>query len=139
HAFYEELKGHGFYGLPHLASKPYEKWKGNYPLDKIEPQGRVIASPVAFTGVVYKTVAFVHPDAPALAIAASLIDHLTLHPIVREQGGAYGSGAVSNAISGNFYFYSHRDPNISRTFEAFEAAVNNVIQGKFDAQHLEEA
>lgn len=138
-AFYEELKGHNFYGLTHLITKPYSAWKSNYPLEKVEPQGRVIASPVAFTGVVYKTVSYIHPDAPALTIAASLIDHLTLHPLVREQGGAYGSGAVSNAISGNFYFYAHRDPNISRTFEAFKIAVNNVIQGKFDAEDLEEA
>jgi presequence protease len=138
-AMYDELKGNDFYGLSRLITKPYKKWQGNYPLESITPQGRVIASPVAFTGLVFKTVSFVHPDASALAIAACLIDNLTLHPLVREQGGAYGSGAVSNAISGNFYFYAHRDPNISRTLDAFEIAVANVISGKFDESDLEEA
>jgi presequence protease len=138
-ALYDELKRHEFYGLSRLTTKPYEKWKCDYSLEKIKSQGRIISSPVAVTGLVFKTVSFIHQDAPALAVAASLIDNLTLHPLVREQGGAYGSGAVSNAISGNFYFYSHRDPNISRTLAAFEIAVNNVIKEDFDEEDLEEA
>ena len=56
----------------------------------------------------------------ALSIAAFLFDNLTLHTRIREQGGAYGGGSVSNALSGSFYFYSYRDPNIVSTFKAFE-------------------
>lgn len=138
-AMYDELKGNNFYGLTRLITKSYKPWKGNYSIEKIDPQGRIIASPIAFTGLVFKTISFIHPDAPALALAACLIDNLTLHPLVREQGGAYGSGAVSNAISGNFYFYSHRDPNISRTLEAFQISVTNIVNGKFDESDVEEA
>jgi Zn-dependent M16 (insulinase) family peptidase len=137
--FYNELKDHGFYGLTQIPTKPFESWKGDYPLKKIPSQGRIIASPIAFIGKVFKTVSYVDPDSPALALAASLLDNLTLHPLIREQGGAYGSGAVSNAISGNFYFYSHRDPNISRTLEAFEIAIAHISEGKFDEADLEEA
>lgn len=138
-AFYDELKTHGFYGLQTIDTSPYEPWKGDFPLVPIVPQGRVIASPVAFIGNVFPTVSYMHPDAPALNIAAFLFDNLTLHTKIREQGGAYGGGAVSNALSGNFYFYSYRDPNITSTFQAFEESVQKVLQGDFDESDLEEA
>jgi presequence protease len=136
---YDELKAHGFYGLKDIETSPYEPWKGRFPLTPLIPQGRLIASPVAFIGKVFPTVSYTHPDAPALNIAAFLFDNLTLHAKIREQGGAYGGGAVSNPLSGNFYFYSYRDPNIVSTFKAFEEAVQNILKGNFDDSDLEEA
>ncbi len=41
-------------------------------------------------------------------------------------------------MTGNFYFYAYRDPNIT-TLEAFKAAVKEVIEGHFDESDLEEA
>jgi Zn-dependent M16 (insulinase) family peptidase len=64
---------------------------------------------------------------------------LTLHTCIREQGGAYGGGGVSNPMSGNFYFYSYRDPNIASTLRAFEEAIQTVLKGDFDDLDLEEA
>jgi len=136
---YNQLKTQGFYGLKDIRTSPYQPWQGNIPLNPVVPQGRLIASPVAFIGKVLPTVSYTHPDAPALNIAAFLFDHLTLHAKIREQGGAYGGGAVSNPTSGNFYFYSYRDPNIVSTLKAFEEAVQNVIEGNFNASDLEEA
>jgi Zn-dependent M16 (insulinase) family peptidase len=138
-AMYDEMKSHGFYGLKDLVTSPYQPWTGEFPLTPLLPQGRVIASPVAFIGKVFPTVSYTHPDAPALNIAAFLFDNLTLHAKIREQGGAYGGGAVSNAMSGNFYFYSYRDPNILSTLKAFEEAVQHVLEGNFDESDLEEA
>lgn len=138
-AMYDEFKSHGFYGLKDIETSPYEPWKADFPLQHLSPQGRVIASPVAFIGKVFPTVSYTHPDAPALNIAAFLFDNLTLHTKIREQGGAYGGGAVSNPMSGNFYFYSYRDPNITATFNAFEEAVQTVLKGDFDESDLEEA
>src|SRR5262249_46021196 len=43
---YDELRSHDFYNLAHLTTKPYTPWIGNYPLVKIEPQGRVIPTPI---------------------------------------------------------------------------------------------
>ena len=107
-----ELKTHGFYGLKDIETSPYQPWQGQIPIEPIPPQGRLIASPVAFIGKVFPTVSYIHPDAPALSVASFLFDNLTLHNQIREQGGAYGGGAVCNPLSGNFYFYSYRDPNI---------------------------
>lgn len=136
---YDELKGNKFYGLENLETHPFELWKDNFPLNSVPPQGRLIASPVAFIGKVFPTVSYIHPDAPALNIAAHLFDNLTLHSAIREQGGAYGGGSVSNPLSGNFYFYSYRDPNIYSTLQAFEQSVQNILNDNFDNSDLEAA
>lgn len=139
-AMYNQLKTHGFYGLKDIETSPYQPWQERIPVTPIPPQGRLIASPVAFIGKVFPTVSYTHPSAPALNIASFLFDNLTLHTKIREQGGAYGGGAVSNPLSGNFYFYSYRDPNIVATFKAFEEAVQNLIRREnFDESNLEEA
>ncbi len=136
---YDTLRGHNFFNLHQLESKSAPKWKGNYPLTPCHSQGRVIASPVAFIGQVMNTVSYVHKDAAALNIASYLLENITLHTRLREQGGAYGGGAVSNAMSGNFYFYSYRDPNIVTSLEAFKFSVNELLKGRFDASDLEES
>ena len=136
---YNQIHTHRFYGLAEMSTHPFQPWKQDLPLDLLVPQGRVIASSVAFIGQVFPTVSYTHSDAPALNIAAFLFDNLTLHRKIREQGGAYGGGAVSNPLSGNFYFYSYRDPNIVSTLEAFQEAVETVIRGEFDQLDLEEA
>ncbi len=136
---YEEMKSQAFYGLQHIETKPFKPWKGEYALTPAENQGRVTASPVAFTALVFKTIPYAHPDSPALLAASHLFDNLTLHTLLREQGGAYGGGANANTMSGNFYFYSYRDPNIGSTLEAFDKAVRQVANGEFDESDLEEA
>lgn len=136
---YAELKQHDFYGLTHLGKPSHSHWNPNYPLDPPLNQGLIIATPVAFTASVFKTVPYVHPDSPALCVASALFENLVLHPIVREQGGAYGGGASFNSISGNFCFYAYRDPHISRTLQAFEEAIHSIASGDFDNEDLEEA
>lgn len=138
-AIYDQIKGNSFYGLQNLPSNPYQPWVGNYSLDPSYSHARIITSPIAFTGKVMKTISYTHPDAPALSIAAFILDNLTLHTLIREQGGAYGAGAVSNAMSGNFYFYSYRDPNISSTLDAFDISIHNLAKGQFQDSDLEEA
>ncbi len=138
-AAYDEIKGNHFYGLQNIETKPGSKWQGDYALTPPYSQGRIIASPVAYTGKVLQTVCYTHPDAPALNIAAFLMDNLSLHTSLREKGGAYGGGAVSNAMSANFYFYSYRDPNIASTLKAFDQSVKTLLKGNFDDTDLEEA
>jgi len=136
---YDELKTQRFYGLGELKPSPFTPWKDHFSLKEVPSQGRLIASPVAFIAKVFPTVSYSHEDAPALNIAGFLFDNLTLHKKIREQGGAYGGGAVSNALSGNFYFYSYRDPNILSTLKAFEEAVQNLVDGDFTDSDLEAA
>jgi presequence protease len=136
---YDEIKGNEFYGLQNMLTKPYEPFISNYNLPSVYPQGRIISSPIAFTSMVFQTVSYVHPDAPALNVSSFLMDNLTLHTRIREQGGAYGGGAVSNVSWGHFYFYSYRDPNISSTLQAFNDSVKNIVNGNFSESDLQEA
>ena len=136
---YDELKGHHFYGLLDMELRPFKPWEGQFQLVKIPSQGRIISAPVAFISKVFHSVPYVHEHAPALNIAAFLFDNLTLHSAIREQGGAYGGGAANNAMSGSFYFYSYRDPNIYNSLEAFEKSITGVLKGDFDDEDLAEA
>lgn len=138
-ALYNEMKKTGFYGLANLSVKQHLPWEVNYAPLHIQDQGRTIASPVAFAGKVIPALSYVHPDAPALVVAAPLMNSLVLHKLLREQGGAYGGGAVSNSLAGNFYFYTYRDPNIIDSAAAFEEALNTIAEGHFSDAELQES
>lgn len=133
------LYSRNFYGLADLKTKACPPWECHFPLQRVESQGRIIASQVSFSGKVLPTVSYVHPDSPPLNIASYLFDNLVLHKKIREEGGAYGGGSVSNSLSGNFYFYSYRDPNIANTLAAYDQAVDEIVKGRFDEDDLEEA
>jgi len=42
-------------------------------------------------------------------------------------------------MSGNFYFYSYRDPHIYHTLEAFDKAIKTILEGHFSEEDLSEA
>ncbi len=136
---YDELDKRDFYGLPSLLTKPFIRWKGEYPPPAPCNQARVIPSPVAFTTQGFKIVRYTHKDAPALQVSTALLDNKILHHRIREQGGAYGAGASYNALWGNFYFYSYRDPHIAHTLHCFRDSVHEISDGNFDLRDLEEA
>jgi Zn-dependent M16 (insulinase) family peptidase len=135
----QELKKNHFYELDQLYKRPFQKWSPNYALKSISSQGKVIASNVAFISKTIKTIPYNHEDTPYLTLAANLFDNTTLHAKIREQGGAYGGGAIINTLSGNFTFYSYRDPNISKSLDAFSEAVVNIVKGDFEESDIEEA
>lgn len=136
---YDSLKKSRFYELCDLPTTSEEIPFTLSPPKKISSQAKVIASPIAFTCKVLHTVPYCHPDAPALSIVAPLLEHLTLHRALREQGGAYGGGATYNSQTGNFLFYSFRDPNINSTLSAYQEAVERIVSGKFNETSIEEA
>jgi Zn-dependent M16 (insulinase) family peptidase len=136
---YAEMKKSGFYGMKDIPCHPFSPWKSDFSVETVPNQGRVIASPVAFTCKSFESIPYVHPDSPSLSVASHLFDTLVLHPEVREKGGAYGSHAHLSATGGIFSFYSYRDPNISRTLSTFKSAIDKVMQGQFSDAELEEA
>lgn len=136
---YQNLKQNRFYGLDEIPANPFPKWKGEYEPIKTLSQARVTASPVAFTAMLFPSLSYVDPRSPALSIASELMENMTLHTRIREQGGAYGSGAVNSPLSGQFYFYAYRDPHLASTLEAFQEAVQTLVNGEFDEVSIEEA
>lgn len=55
-----------------------------------------------------------------------------LHKLIREKGGAYGSGVKFNALAGSFSFFSYRDPHVLENMKNFHKATALVTEGKFE-------
>lgn len=139
-AHFETLRKNQFYGLSdRLPQQSYAPWQGKYQLPKVEPQVRWIASPVAFTALAMRTISHNHPDAPYLYLSTELFANTYLHKEIREKGGAYGSGASYAPSLGNFYFYSYRDPHLTKTTGTFRKALEKIAAGHFTERDLEEA
>lgn len=136
---YTLLEKEGFYGLKDLPLGETAQWEDLIGLPEIGSQLRKISTPLSYSTQATETIGFTHKHAPALNIAAELFDNKILHKKIREEGGAYGSGANFHSLSGNFYFYSYRDPNIVRTKDTFNEAIKEIVNLKFTDQELEEA
>ncbi len=128
-----------FYGLTHLPQKPFKPFVPQSAKSPPTSRGYVISSPVAFTARGHKTIAYLHPLSPALYLGAQIMENVVLHRLIREEGGAYGSGAHFSSGSGTFYFSSYRDPHLTRTLSAFDTAIDTIAAGKFEQSDLEEA
>ena len=84
---------------------------------------------------------YTHPDAAPLRVLSRLLSAKFLHVEIREKGGAYGGGCSANPTSGIITFYSYRDPNCERTFDAFHSCNDWVQKGEdaFSERDVEEA
>jgi presequence protease len=103
------------------------------------PEARTAPVPVAFNVRFFQTVRYTHPDAPALLVLANYLRDTFLHRELREKGGAYGGFASAGVLSGTFYLGSYRDPNIIRTYDVFDQAVNWVTEHEIESESLKEA
>ena len=77
-------------------------------------------------------------DYASLLVMQELLTMNFLLPYVREQGGAYGAGCSVDG-SGLISLYSYRDPNVDATYDQFERAVGELIDGKFGEREMVEA
>lgn len=137
---FSHLQEKNFFGLPEqLKCSSLNPWTNDYTLPETSSVARFIASPVAFTAKGLRTISYNDPRSAFLLIATELLENCYLHKQVREKGGAYGSGASYAPQTGNFHFYSYRDPNLSKTIDAFEKAIEKIGGGHFTEAELEEA
>ncbi len=128
-----------YFDLGELNPKPLTPWSFFKKEAPKKAKGYTISSPIAFSAYGFKTSLFSHAHAPALSIASYLLENTFLHKKIREEGGAYGSGACYNPSLGHFYFYSYRDPHIASTYHAFKESISQLARGHFTEQELEEA
>lgn len=135
---YNELEKMKFYDLK-MPNREASPWTGNYPMEAVESQARIIAAPIAFNSLGLKTINSTDPLSPALLISTELMENLILHKEIREKGGAYGSGATYTPSTGNFNFYSYRDPHVARTVSVFDQAIQKIKAKEFNERELEEA
>lgn len=99
----------------------------------------MVDSQVNFCAMAFSTVNQLHPDAPALSVAAGILRNGFLHTAIREQGGAYGAGASQDSSLGIFKFYSYRDPRIEGTFDDFHASVSWILNDAKDESLVEQS
>lgn len=62
--------------------------------------------------------------AAAMSLAAAAMTNGFLHRTIREEGGAYGGGASSDAVEGVLLLSSYRDPRLAGTFADFGRAMD---------------
>lgn len=93
---------------------------------------------INFCARVYPAVPADHPDAPVFSVLGKFLHHGYLHRAIREQGGAYGSGASYDSDSASFRFFSYRDPRLEGTLQDFDGALE-WLQGSHGFRQLEEA
>ncbi|XP_055381753.1 presequence protease, mitochondrial [Condylostylus longicornis] len=120
--------------LPTLI-KEYEKFVQQLPnIERTKPENKinllepscqhfVMNIPVNYCAKAFMTVPYTHRDHPTLRLLAKYISAKYLLPVVREQNGAYGSGAKLNS-DGIFNFFSYRDPNSTKTLDTFDNTYN---------------
>ncbi|MCH9811997.1 insulinase family protein [bacterium] len=138
---FKELEEHRFYDLMNLcdATLPFHPWI-ELPIPTAPSnQGIIISSAIAHNALCLSTVTLTSELAPALKIATYLLENLFIHNMVREKGGAYGSGVKYNILTGVLHFYSSRDPHISSTINAFFTAVQLLADKEISERELTEA
>ena len=102
-------------------------------------QAWVTSTQVNFSAKAYATVSVDHEDAAALSVLGDFLRNGYLHRAIREQGGAYGSGAGQDNADAVFRFFSYRDPRLLETLADFDDALNWLANTTHDDKKLSEA
>ncbi len=94
---------------------------------------------VNFCAKAFPSAPMEHADAPALGVLGGFLRNGYLHRAIREQGGAYGAGAVHDPDIAAFRFFSYRDPRLAETLEEFDRSVEWLLNEKHEQRQVEEA
>lgn len=121
----KETQDSDLLSLPHIKEHVKQAW--------------LTSTQVNFCATTYATVPVGHPDAAPLTILGGFLRNGFLHRRIREQGGAYGSGASHDSANACFKFFSYRDPRLSETFDDFEQSLQWLLETNHEYQALEEA
>jgi Zn-dependent M16 (insulinase) family peptidase len=98
-------------------------------------EARTFGQPTAFNSEVWAVPARSHPDGAAMVVGGMLAARHARSEISRK-GTAYSASVDAFSVDGSFTGWSIRDPNIARTFAAFEGSVRRLREGEIDEQEL---
>jgi Zn-dependent M16 (insulinase) family peptidase len=138
---FKEIEKHSFYDLISISfvSSAFHPWiELPVPLPP-KNLGFEISSAIAHNALSIPGVTLTSDLAPALKIATYLLENIYIHNMVREKGGAYGSGVKYNILTGVLSFFSSRDPHIFSTINAFFEASNLLYEKEISDRELTEA
>ncbi|MCU7938727.1 MAG: insulinase family protein [gamma proteobacterium symbiont of Bathyaustriella thionipta] len=102
-------------------------------------QAWLTSTQVNFCAKAYATVPVGHEDAAPLTVLGGFLRNGFLHRCIREQGGAYGSGANQDSANTCFKFFSYRDPRLTETLSDFDKSFKWLLETTHDYQALEES
>ena len=98
-------------------------------------EARTFGQPTAFNAEVWAVPTRAHPDGAAMVVGGMLAARHTRSEVTRK-GTAYSASVDAFSVDGTFAGWSIRDPNVARTFAAFEGAVRKLRDGEIDEQEL---
>lgn len=139
HQDYKKIEKNKFYNLTSFDPISFKPWENPSETIQFQTQARIIPSGVAFTAHGFETITVTHADSPALSLSTFILENKVLHKKIREQGGAYGSGASYHPLTGKYYFYAYRDPHLKTSLDAFAASLDTLANGEITEQELNEA
>ena len=125
----------GSFGPPRARKSASESLESFSSLSEIKPimsigdKASVFASPslqVGFAAMSLKASLFGSPHQAAELVFSHLLSTGALWENIRMKGGAYGAFARVDHLEGIFYFSTYRDPNPSRSLDAF----NSIIKAR---------
>jgi hypothetical protein len=88
-------------------------------------EARTFGQPTAFNTAILRVPTFVHPDGPALLIAGSIAGRRVREEVARK-GTAYSAAVDGFSDAGSFALWSIRDPNVARTYRAFDTVLDDL-------------
>ena len=109
------------------------------PVSEQVNQAWLTSTQVNFCARAFPTVSVEHPDAASLSVLGVLLRNEFLHGHIREQGGAYGSGATQDSANGVFRFFSYRDPRLEETLTDFDRSLEWLQNERHSNESVEEA
>lgn len=126
--------------LKNLPTHDIANTENNLSLLNPGTQHYAINTTLYYCAKTFFAVPYMHEDHPVLRVLAKFLSANYLLPIVREQNGAYGSGARIG-FDGLFNFYSYRDPHSANTLRVFDKTYDwlKAERHKLDEQKLLEA
>lgn len=126
--------------LKNLPTHDIANTENNLSLLNPGMQHYAINTTLYYCAKTFFAVPYMHEDHPVLRVLAKILTANYLLPIVREQNGAYGSGARIG-FDGLFNFYSYRDPHSAKTLRVFDKTYDwlKAERHKLDEQKLLEA
>ncbi|MCG8578179.1 MAG: hypothetical protein MI810_25090, partial [Flavobacteriales bacterium] len=113
------------FDLPRVQEQVHQAWLAN--------------TQVNFSAKAYPTVPMDHPDAAPLTVLGGFLRNGYLHRAIREQGGAYGSGASQDSNIAAFRFFSYRDPRLAETLADFDKSIDWLLNEEHEWRQVEES
>jgi Zn-dependent M16 (insulinase) family peptidase len=99
----------------------------------------VAPTQVNFVGKVFPLTDITPTEMGSFLVVKKYMDTTYLWEKVRVQGGAYGGFSAFDIYSNTFMFLSYRDPNLEKTFTAFDQVVDFLANVAVSREELSRA